>query len=128
MCAAEWTNVYFRDKITASNRKDHVMLCSAIDTDTPVLRRYEQKNPQFRSGNAAIGYHRHASDGDPMSGHGSDQPIARTSRATAAEAQTAVNIKAAYRSGPLRHTPRRHPRRRQVVRATTIDPHAVLDD
>ena len=103
------------------------MLCSVIDTDKPVSRRHERDGSPLHSCNAVIGYHLHASNGDPMSGHGYDQLVAPASRGTAAEVAPVVDTKTAYRSGPLRQTLCGHPRDRQILPATSTDPGTELD-
>ena len=103
------------------------MLCSVIDTDKLVPQRHELEDSQLRSCNAVLGYHRHASDSDAVSGHEYDQPIAPMTRRTAAEAAPVVDAKTAYRSGPLRQTLCGHPRGRQILPATSTEPGTVLD-
>ena len=128
MCDTEWTNCYYWHMITASNRRDHAVLSKAIDTGKPVPWRCAHEGPQLPRCNAIIGYHRRARDGDPLSGHGSDHPVAPASGGTAAEAQPAMNIKTTYRLRPLRQGARRHSRGGQVVPVTSTGPSNVLDD
>ena len=125
-CASELIDSHFSTKVNASDRKGHAVLSSIIDTGEPMPRRHTQDSPQLRSCNAVIGYHPHASDVDPMSGRGYDQPAAPAGRRTALDAPTVMALNAEYRSGAVRQASCPHPRDRQISPATSTGPITVL--